>query len=78
MPWKIVVLRTMQIVRVWLKTFKRRILLGSLGFPCGVLAKNVAAFCPCPKSVSEVKLKCFGLIALAEKISKQPIIVCIV
>ena len=39
--------------------------------PCNILAKNVTAFCPCPKSLLEPKLKNFGLMALAE-ISRQP------
>ena len=37
-----------------------------------ILAKNVAAFCPCLKSFPETKSKIFGLILLAEKISKEP------
>ena len=37
-----------------------------------ILVKNVAAFCPCLKSLPEAKVKRFGLIPLAEKIiSKQ-------
>jgi hypothetical protein len=39
-----------------------------------ILVKNVAAFHICSKSLPEDKLKCFGLMTLAEKISKQPII----
>ena len=38
---------------------------------CDILVKNVAAFCPCPKSLLEAKVKRFGLILLSEKISKQ-------
>ena len=46
---------------------------------CDILVKNVAAFCPCPKQTKKqtnkklpkTKLKCFGLIELAEEISKQ-------
>ena len=34
--------------------------------------KIVAAFCPCSKSLPETKLKRFGLIPLAEEISKHP------
>ena len=37
------------------------------------MAKNVAAFCPCPKTLPEAKLKSFGLMALAEEISRQSI-----
>ena len=42
---------------------------------CEILVINVAAFCPCLKSLPEAKVKSFGLIPLAEKISKQPRIV---
>ena len=38
---------------------------------CDIFVKNVAAFCSCPKSLQESKLKSFGLM-LAEEISKQP------
>ena len=38
---------------------------------CDILMKRVAAFCPCTKSVPESKGKDFGLIPLAEEISKQ-------
>jgi hypothetical protein len=34
---------------------------------CGILMKNVAAFCPCSKSVPEAKVKRFRLIALKKK-----------
>ena len=37
-----------------------------------VLVKNVAAFCPCPKSLPEAKVKRFRLIALTKEVSKQP------
>jgi hypothetical protein len=37
-----------------------------------ILMMNVAAFCPCPKSLPEAKVKRFRLIALAKEISKQP------
>ena len=39
---------------------------------CDILVKKVASFCPCPKSLPEAKVKSFGLIPLAEEISKQP------
>ena len=39
---------------------------------CGVLLKNMAAFCPCPKSLPEAKVKRFRLIALTKEVSKQP------
>ena len=31
----------------------------------------MAGFCPCPKYLPEVKLKSFGLMALAEEVSRQ-------
>ena len=34
--------------------------------------KNVAAFYPCPKSLPEAEVKSFGLIPLAEEMSKHP------
>ena len=37
-----------------------------------ILVKKVAAFCPCPRSLPESKVKSFGIILLAEEISKQP------
>ena len=40
--------------------------------PCDILVKKEAAFCPCLKSLPEAKMKSFGLIPLAEEISKQP------
>ena len=39
---------------------------------CDILVKKVAAFCPCTKILPEAKVKSFGLIPLAEEISKQP------
>ena len=39
---------------------------------CGVLVKNVAAFCPFLKSLSEAKVKRFMLIALIKEVSKKP------
>ena len=36
-----------------------------------ILVKNVAAFCPCPKSLPEAKVKRFRLIALTKKVSKR-------
>ena len=38
---------------------------------CDVLAKNVSAFCPCPKNLLETKLNCLLQISLAEEISTQ-------
>lgn len=44
---------------------------------CDILVKNVPAFCPFPKSLSEAKLKSFGLIAFVDEISKQPLVDCV-
>ena len=38
---------------------------------CHIYVKNVTNFCPRPKSVSEVKVKRFGLILLTDKISNN-------
>lgn len=40
--------------------------------PCIILVKNVADFCPCPKTQPETEVQRFRLIALAKEISKQP------
>ena len=39
---------------------------------CDNLVKDMTASCLCPKSLPEAKVKSFGLILLAEEISKQP------
>jgi hypothetical protein len=39
---------------------------------CGVLVKNVAAFCHCLKRLPEAKIKRFILIALIKEVSKKP------
>ena len=36
-----------------------------------VLVKNVAAFCPCLKSLPEAKVKRFRLIALTKEVSEM-------
>ena len=38
---------------------------------CGILVKNVSAFCPCLKSLPEAKVKRFILIALTKEVSKK-------
>ena len=38
---------------------------------CDILVKNVAAFCPCLKSLPEAKVKRLRLIALTKEISKK-------
>ena len=47
------------------------------GHSCGILVKNMAAFCPCLKSLSELQVKRFGLVPLAEEIFKQSSVVSI-
>jgi hypothetical protein len=39
---------------------------------CGIWVRKVAAFCHCPKSLPEAKMKRFILIALKKEVSKQP------
>lgn len=39
---------------------------------CAKASQKVATICPCLKSLSEAKVKCFRLIPLVEEISKQP------
>ena len=41
---------------------------------CGILVKNVAAFCPCLKSLQEANVKRLRLIALTKDVSELPII----
>lgn len=36
-----------------------------------ILAKTLTAFCPCPKCLSETKVKHFGIIALTKEVLKQ-------
>lgn len=43
---------------------------------CDILAKNIAAFYPCPKTLPEAKLKSNKLISLIVEISRQPNIDC--
>jgi hypothetical protein len=37
-----------------------------------ILVKNVAAFCPCLKSLPDAKVKRFILIAMTKEVSKKP------
>jgi hypothetical protein len=39
---------------------------------CDNLLKNMAALCPCPKGLSEAKVKRVKLIVLRKEVSKQP------
>jgi hypothetical protein len=39
---------------------------------CSILVKNVAAFCPCLKSLPEAKVKRFVLIARTKEVSQKP------
>ena len=43
---------------------------------CGILVKNVAAFCLCMKSLAEAKVKRFMLITLTKEISTNPSRLC--
>lgn len=51
---------------------KMNVIMWPRGHSCDLLAKNVAAFCPCPKRLPEARLKSFRLTELAEEISKYP------
>ena len=46
-------------------------------YSCDILVKKVVTICPCLKSLPEAKMKRFGLILLAEELSKQPSIDCV-
>jgi hypothetical protein len=39
---------------------------------CGILVKNLTAFCACLKSLPESKVKRFILIALTKEVSQKP------
>ena len=72
----------MLIIWIELKTVEVQLIMGMKFFqelpgdhPYHILAKNLAAFFPCPKNLPEAKLKSFGLVALAEEISRQPKVV---
>lgn len=43
-----------------------------------IFVKNVAAFCPSPKYMTGAKLKSCGLTALAEEITREPSMSCLV
>ena len=60
--------------RTQVKKFQRKIMISLWlkDHSCGILVNNVAAFCLCPNIVPEAKLRSFGLIVLAEKISRHP------
>lgn len=70
-------LRTKQIMNIQFKRFQRRVLISSLETTLVILAKDVTTFCPHPKNLPEAKLKSFGLMALAEEISRLPSIDCL-
>ena len=60
-------------MQTWPKRFQRRrisVFVVETVF-CGILVKNVAAFCPCLKSLPEAKVKRFVLIALTKEVSKK-------
>ena len=54
-----------QVQEVSEKNFSMRL----RGCFCGILVKNVAALCPCLKSLPEAKVKRFILIALTKEVS---------
>lgn len=63
-------LRSIQTVEVQIKWFQRGTISNwARGYPCNILAKDVAAFCPFPK---HFPLESNGLISLVEEISRQP------
>jgi hypothetical protein len=49
--------------------------LNSEDYSYDILVKNVAAFCPCLKSLPEAKLKRLKLIAMTKKVSETPSII---
>ena len=51
---------------------EKNVSMWSRDYFCGILVKNVAAFCLCLKSLPEAKVKRFRLIALTKEVSKQP------
>lgn len=55
----------------WLELRVQRELLDFRLF-CGVLTKNMAAFCPCPKNLLRAKFKSYGLNSWVGQISRQP------
>lgn len=67
----------MQIMNIQFKRFQGRVLISSLETTLVILAKSVTTFCPHPKNLPEVTLKSFGLMALAEEISRLPSIDCL-
>ena len=65
-------LRVISIVGTQEDLEEQNFIMGTRDCSCDILMKNVAAFCPCLKSLPENKVKRFRLIALAKEISKQP------
>jgi hypothetical protein len=55
--------------------FQRRSM-GPRDCSCNILVKNVAAFCPCLKSLPEAKVKRFRLIALTKEIKSTRFRLC--
>jgi hypothetical protein len=63
----------MSIMQALFKGYQRgSTVTAGVGGVCGVLTRNISAFCPCSKNMPEAKLKSFRLMALAEEISRQP------
>ena len=66
------VLSSMSIMQALFKGYQRgSTVTAGVGGVCGVLTRNISAFCPCSKNLPEAKLKSFGLMVLAEEISRQ-------
>lgn len=61
-------------VGTWHKRLQKKFSVCPRACPCDILVKHVAAFCPHLKSLPEAKVKSFGLILLAEEISKQTVL----
>lgn len=55
----------------WLELRVQRELL-DFRLVCDVLTNNMAAFCPCPKSLLRAKFKSFGINSWVGQISRQP------
>lgn len=58
--WKTMLLRVMCLGKKFSE--ERNVSMGSRDETCDILVKNVASFCPCPKSLPEAKLKTIRLI----------------
>lgn len=62
---------TNRIVKVGLIRFQLETKKITRGYVCFILAKNLSAFCRCPKTWHEIEFKFGGLIEQLEKILRQ-------